>query len=301
MSNSDQLILVAGATGQQGGAVARHLLSAGFKVRALTRDGKSDKAQALIAQGAELVQGNLEDRAALDQALRGVHGVFSVQNFWLPEVGYDGEIKQGKLLADAAQAANVKHFVYSSVGAADRGMGQKHFESKWQIEQHIHALELPSTILRPVAFMDNYNWQRAAISNGTFTGFGLRSEKTIQLIAVEDIGAFATLAFEHPQVYLGKTIEIAGDELTEMQIAAALTRVIGRPVQLAAPQMPEGAAPSPEQLAMFTFFNGQGYDADVPALRQIYPALHTFEQWLHLTGWANLPRLPLPANAGWAR
>ncbi|NTU62699.1 MAG: NmrA/HSCARG family protein, partial [Chloroflexi bacterium] len=172
MSNNDKLILVSGATGQQGGATARHLLAKGFKVRALTRDAKSDKTQALSAQGAEIVQGNLEDRAALDQALKGVYGVFSVQNFWLPEVGFDGEIKQGKLLADAAKAATVKHFVYSSVGAAHRGMGQQHFESKWQIEQYVQALGLPYTILRPVAFMENYNWQRAAISNGTFTGFG---------------------------------------------------------------------------------------------------------------------------------
>jgi uncharacterized protein YbjT (DUF2867 family) len=229
-----------------------------------------------------------------------VYGVFSVQNFWLPEVGYDGEIRQGKLLADAAKAAGVKHFVYSSVGAADRGMGQQHFASKWQIEQHIQALGLPYTILRPAAFMDNYNWQRAAISNGTFTGFGLRPDKTIQLIAVEDIGAFAALAFQNQQAYPGKTLELAGDELTERKIAATLTKVIGRPVQLAATQMPEGAAPTPEQIAMFNFFNGKGYDADIPALRQLYPDLHMFEQWLHLTGWANLPVLPLPTNAGWA-
>ena len=284
MSNNDKLILVSGATGQQGGATARHLLAKGFKVRALTRDAKSDKTQALAAQGAEIVQGNLEDRAALDQALKGVYGVFSVQNFWLPEVGFDGEIKQGKLLADAAKAAGVKHFVYSSVGAAHRGMGQQHFESKWQIEQYVQALGLPYTILRPVAFMDNYNWQRAAISNGTFTGFGLRPDKTIQLIAVEDIGEFAALAFENPQAYLGKTIEMAGDEVTETQIAALLTKVIGRPVQLAAPQMPEGAAPTPEQIAMFTFFNGQGYDADIPALRQTLSGIAQFGAMAALNG-----------------
>ena len=299
MSNDDKLILVSGATGQQGGAVARHLLAAGFKVRALTRDAKSDKAQAVVAQGAEIVQGNLEDRAALDQALQGAYGVFSVQNFWLPEVGYVGEIRQGKLLADAAKAAAVKHFVYSSVGAADRGMGQKHFESKWQIEQYVQALGMPYTILRPVAFMDNYNWQRAAISNGTFSGFGLRPDRTIQLIAVEDIGAVATLVFENPQACLGQTLELAGDELTETQIAATLAKVIGRPVQLAAPQMPEGAVPTSEQIAMFAFFNGQGYAADIPALRQLYPSLHTLEQWLRLTGWADLPVLPMPTNTGW--
>ncbi len=296
---NEKIIAVAGATGQQGGKVAKRLLAQGWKVRALTRDVNKPVAQKLAAAGAEIVAGDMDNRAELDAAFKGVYGVFSVQNFWLPTVGYDGEIRQGKSVADAARAADVKHLVYSSVGAAHRGMGQKHFESKWQIEQHVQALGLPYTILRPVAFMDNYNWQRPAISNGTFSGFGLRPDKTIQLIAVEDIGAIAALVFENPSAYLGRTLELAGDELTETQIAATLAKVIGRPVQLAAPQMPEGAVPTPEQIAMFTFFNGQGYAADIPALRQLYPDLYTFEQWLRFTGWADLPVLPMPANAGW--
>jgi uncharacterized protein YbjT (DUF2867 family) len=299
MSNSDKVILVSGATGQQGGATARHLLAKDFRVRALTRNAKSEKALVLAARGAEIVEGNLEDRAALDGALKGVYGVFSVQNFWLPGVGFEGEIKQGKLLADAASAAGVNHFVYSSVGAAQRGMGQKHFDSKWQIEQYIQSLGVPYTILRPVAFMDNYNWQRAAISNGTFAGFGLRPDKTIQLIAAEDIGEFAALVFENPPAYLGKTIELAGDEVTEPQIAELLTRVTGRTVQFTASRMPDGGTPTPEQIAMFNFFNGQGYDADIPALRKIYPGLHTLEQWLRQTGWENLPVLELPTQSSW--
>src|SRR6266545_1535071 len=158
---NDKLIAVAGATGQQGGAVARKLLSEGWKVRALTRDVNKPAAKELAALGAEIVPGDMEVRSELDAAFKGAYGVFSVQNYWLPNVGFEGEIKQGKNVADAAQAANVSHFVYASVGAAHRGMGQKHFDSKWQIEQHIQELGLPYTILRPVAFMDNMNYQRA--------------------------------------------------------------------------------------------------------------------------------------------
>src|SRR5262245_11773205 len=161
----------------------------------------------------------MEDRAELDAAFKGVHGVFSVQNFWLPNVAFEGEIKQGKNVADAAKTAGVQHLVYSSVGAAHRGMGQKHFDSKWIIEQYIHSLNIPYTILRPAAFFENFNWERASILNGTFNALGLRPEKERQLIAVEDVAAFVALAFANPNPYLGKTTELAGDALTESQIA----------------------------------------------------------------------------------
>jgi uncharacterized protein YbjT (DUF2867 family) len=301
MSKEEKVILVSGATGQQGGTVSRHLLAEGYRVRALTRDANSEKAKTLAAQGAEIVQGDLNDRASFESTLQGVYGVFSVQNFWLPGVGFDGEVRQGKNLADAAKAANVKHFVYSSVGAAYRGAGQRHFDSKWAIEQHIQAIGLPTTIFRPVLFMDNYNWQRAGISNGVFGGFGLRPEKTVQMIAADDIGAFVALAFDYAQDYLGKTIEIAGDELTEAQIAATFSKVVGRPVSVAPARIPQDSAPTPEQIAMFNFFNGQGYEADIPALRKIYPKLRTLEQWLRETGWENLPVMDMPTQTGWGR
>src|SRR5512138_251487 len=204
---NNRIIAVTGATGQQGGAVARKLLADGWKVRALTRDVNKPAAQALAQAGAELVAGDMDSRDDLDAAFQGAYGVFSVQNFWLPNVGFEGEIRQGKNVADAAKAAGVQHLVYSSVGAAHRGMGQKHFESKWIIEQHIQALDIPYTILRPAAFMENYNWSRAYILSGTYTGMGLRPDKGVQNIAVEDVGAFVALAFANPKDFLGKTIE----------------------------------------------------------------------------------------------
>lgn len=298
---NNKIIAVTGATGQQGGAVARKLLADGWKVRALTRDVNKAAAQELASLGAELVPGDMTDRAQLDAAFKGVYGGFSVQNFWLPNVGFEGEIRQGKNVADAAKAAGVQHLVYSSVGAAHRGMGQKHFESKWIIEQHVHSLDIPYTILRPVAFFDNFNWERAPILNGTFNAIGLRPEKERQLIAVEDIAVFAALAIANPEQYLGKTIELAGDALTESQLADMFAKVIGRPVKLAVPTGGGGWGDQEEMTAMFSFFNGEAYDADIPALRKLHPGLLTFEQWLRKNGWENAEPIPMPENSGWGR
>jgi uncharacterized protein YbjT (DUF2867 family) len=295
---NNKIIAVTGATGQQGGAVARKLLAEEWKVRALTRDPNKPAARALAEAGAELVAGNMDSRSELDAAFQGAYGVFSVQNFWLPNVGFDGEIEQGKNVADAARAAGVQQLVFSSVGSAQRGMGQRHFESKWIIEQYIQSLDIPYTILRPVFFMDNHNWSRAYILSRTYTGMGLRPEKGVQSIAVDDIGVFAALAFANPQDFLGKTIELAGDELTEAQTAEVFSKVIGRPVHLAAPS--GGRRGSEEEMkAMFNFFNGQGYNADIAALRKIHPGLLTLEQYLRRNGWENQQPIPMPENAGW--
>lgn len=294
---NNNVILVTGATGKQGGAVAKHLLNDSWKVRALVRDPGKDKAQELGKQGVELVQGDLFDRASLDGALKGVYGVFSVQNFWLPDVGFEGEISQGKLLADAAKDAGVQHFVYSSVGAAHRGMGQKHFESKWIVELYLEEIGIPNTIVRPAAFMNNVEWNRAAISNGTFSSWGIRSDKRTQLIAVDDIGAIVAIVFSNRQEYLGRTLEIAGDELSELEQAETLSSVIGRSVKLVQPQILEDFTPDEEQLAGQRFFNGEAYTADIEAERKMHPGLQSFDQYLRLNGWEDLPVLPMPEGS----
>jgi uncharacterized protein YbjT (DUF2867 family) len=296
---NDKIIAVTGATGQQGGAVARKLLKEGWKVRALTRDSGKPSAHALAEAGAELVAGDMDSRSELEAAFEGAYGVFSVQNFWLPNVGFEGEIRQGKNVADAAKAAGIQHLVYSSVGAAQRGMGQKHFESKWIIEQYIQSLNLPYTILRPAAFMENYNWSRAYILNGTFSGNGLRPDKKHQIIAVQDIGVFTALAFANPDMYLGRTLELAGDELTEPALAETFSRVIGRPVTLAAPTGGWGNASEEEMQAAFNFFNGEAYSADIDSLRELHPGLLRFEDYLRRNGWENAEPIPIPENASW--
>lgn len=294
---NDKVIAVTGAAGQQGGTVARRLLADGWKVRGLTRDVNKPAAKELAGLGAELMPGDMDNRSELDAALKGAYGVFSVQNFWLPNVGFEGEIKQGKNVADAARAAGVQHLVYSSVGAAHRGAGQKHFDSKWIIEQYIHALGVAYTILRPAAFMENYEWSRAQILNGTYVGRGLRPGKGVQNIAVEDIGVFAALAFADPKRYVGKTIELSGDELTEPQIAETFARVIGRPVTLAKPTPGAGRRSEEEMKAMFVFFDGEGYDADIASLRKIHPGLLTLEQYLRKNSWEDAQPVPTPEQS----
>lgn len=168
-----RLVLVSGATGQQGGAVARSLLGRGFAVRALTRDTDKEAAKELADLGAEVVKGDLEDRPSVERALDGVRGVFSVQQFF--EAGYEGEVRQGVQLADRAKAAGVEHYVYSSVGSAHRETGIPHFESKWEVEEHVRASGVPYTVLRPVFFMQNWEWSREPILGGTLPSRSTRT------------------------------------------------------------------------------------------------------------------------------
>src|SRR5262252_6627302 len=130
------------------------MLPKGWRLRALVFKADNATVEKLTEQGLDVVRGDLEDSASLERAVRGVYGVYSVQDFW--SVGTEREVRQGKNLADAAKRAGVEHFVYSSAGGAERNSGIDHFESKWEIENYIRKLGLPATMIRPVAFMENY-------------------------------------------------------------------------------------------------------------------------------------------------
>ncbi|MGO8931534.1 MAG: NmrA/HSCARG family protein [Limisphaerales bacterium] len=278
-------ILVTGATGQQGGAVARELLKQpGFAVRALTRDPAKPAARVLTQSGAEVIRGDLDDPASVRRAMAGAYGVFSVQNFM--ETGFEGEIRQGKALVDAAKAAGLQHFVYSSVVSADRHTGLPHFESKWQIEQYIGQGGLSHTILRPAFFMQNwYSYMREPILNGTLP-LPLNPQTTLQQISVADIGAFAALAFQNPSKWHGKTIELAGEELTVVRVAELLTRAVGRPVRyIQVPWEQFRRSAGQEMTKMYRWFNDVGYHVDIAALRKDHPNLATLEKVLSQQNW----------------
>lgn len=277
-----RIVLVSGATGRQGGAVARELIGRGYHVRALTRNPASDRAQALAVLGIELVKGDFEDRKSLDHALRGAHGAFSVQDFW--EHDYEAEVRQGKNFADAAKAAGIQHLVYSSVGSADKKTGIPHFESKFEIEEHIRVLGLDYTILRPVSFMEG--WDQEQIRAGRLV-HALDPEVPQQYIAVKDIGTFAAMAFDDPGGWLGRELDIAGDELTMTELAAIFSRVTGKTVtyeQVPWSELEPGWGT--ELTTMFRWFNDVGYSADIAALRAEHPGLKTVEQFLRDGGWA---------------
>jgi uncharacterized protein YbjT (DUF2867 family) len=287
MTTTDKTVLVTGATGRQGGAVIRHLQPNGWKLRALTRNTSSVAAQELSRQGVEVVQGDLEDAASLDRAVRGVYGVYSVQDFWT--VGAKREVQQGRNLADAARKAGVDHFVYSSVGGVERNSGIDHWESKWEVEQHIRKLGLPTTMLRPAAFMENYYIDQVEL--GILKGKlmdPIRADKPYQTIAADDIGGFVALALERPRDFIGQELEIAGSELTNPEAAQVFSRVLGKPVKFQKlPMMMVRLVLGKEFYQMFRWFNEEGFKADIAELRRRYPEvrLQTLEEWLRSEGW----------------
>jgi uncharacterized protein YbjT (DUF2867 family) len=279
-ASKTRTVLVTGATGQQGGAVTRHMLAAGWKVRALTRSPDKPAGQALAAKGIELARGDLDDDASLERALAGVDAVFSVQTFQ-GKGGVEAEERQGKALADAAKQAGVGHFVYSSVGGAERQSGVPHFESKWRIEEHVRSLGLPWTILRPVMFMDFF--KQPAPVRSIFLGLlrtTLGKGKKVQLIAVDDIGYFARQALERRDDYMHRALEIAGDELAVPEMRKVLRGVYGG----LAPVLPIPRFAlrimGHELRSMLVWFGESGYRADIPALRAQHPSLATLEAYL---------------------
>ncbi|MFD5186479.1 NmrA/HSCARG family protein [Streptomyces sp. NPDC058372] len=268
--SDEKSILVIGGTGNQGGATARALLSRGWDVRALVRNPDKPEARELREQGAVLVQGDMDDETSLRSAMTGVHGVFSVQALAYEPSTLAAEVRQGKAVADAAKSAGVGHFVYSSVGGAERHTGIDHFETKAKIERHIAALGLPATILRPAFFMNNL-LHYADAQDERLMALPVRPDKPIQMIAADDIGLFAATAFDDPQSYIGRQIELAGDEITFPEVARIYERVTGVPTRLEV---------QPIEERMFEWFAEEGYQADLPTLRGLHPALMTFEEFL---------------------
>jgi len=287
MGDGDKTILVAGATGRQGGAAIRHLLPNGWKLRALTRNPNGYAAKQLSGQGVEVVRGDLEDPGSLERAAHGVYGIFSVQDYWV--AGTRREVQQGKNLADIAKKTSVAHFVYSSVGGAERNTGIAPWETKWEIEKHIRKLGLPATIFRPTGFMEIYHMLELEV--GLLIGRFLdpvRPDKTYQSIATDDIGAFVALAFDRPKQFIGMELEIAGSELTPRQTADIFSRVMGKPVKYGRlPMLAARILLGKDFHAMFRWLNRDGFQANIPELRRKYPEihLHSLEEWLREDGW----------------
>ncbi|UCC81603.1 MAG: NmrA/HSCARG family protein [Gemmatimonadota bacterium] len=279
-------ILVTGATGQQGGAVARELLTAGHTVRAMTRDPESEGAKALAGLGADLVQGDLNDEASLVRAVDGAWGVFAVQNTW--EAGLEGEVEQGKRLAAVAREHGVQHFVYSSVGSAHRETGIPHFETKWQIEEAIRDYGFPSyTILRPVFFMENWTspWFKPAIDEGNLA-IGISPETRLQQIALADIGRYGRLAFEQHERLNGQAIDLAGDELTGPEAAEIVSKASGRSVTFFQVPIEQVRAMSEDFAIMLEWFDDVGYNADIEGNAEKYGIEPTsFEAWASQVAW----------------
>jgi uncharacterized protein YbjT (DUF2867 family) len=282
---SPKLILVTGATGKQGGAVARELLLRGYRVKGLTRNTSSKRAIALEALGIEMVQGDFDNPGTILSALQGAYGAFSVQNYW--EHGKTAEIRQGVSFADAAQSAGVAHMVYSSVAHANELTGITHFDSKFEIEEHIRIIGLPYTIFRPVSFMENWEYVREDIIAGHLTT-PFSSQTIRQQIAVKDIGRFVGEAFDNPDDWQGVSLDIAGDEFSMTEAQGIIQRVIGRPVIYQRIPWAEHLKKQGEDMAkMDRWIQQTGYHVDLELMRQIMPGLTNLEAYFREKGWGN--------------
>lgn len=284
-------ILVTGATGAQGGALIPLLLEQGFYVRALTRNPAKPAGQAVAALGVEVVAGNLDDEASLESACVGMDGVFALQNFWEKGVGHEREIEQGCKLARAAKKADVQHFVQTSVANCDDAAGVLHFESKYKIEQYIDSIQLPRTFLREVFFLENFT--QPVMASGAKKAIdpywilpsiiGLLDNNTrFHMISVQDIAWFAADIFNHPEQYLGKELDVAGDAITPLEMKAIFKKVTGRRLIPTSKWLTRFAVKllNPESARQFVWNNNQGWHFDITPLQQLHPGLINFEAFL---------------------
>ncbi|KAH7152734.1 nucleoside-diphosphate-sugar epimerase family protein [Dactylonectria macrodidyma] len=291
-------IVVTGATGKQGGSVINALLArkAPFKILAVTRDASSPSAKRLAAKSSDIsvVQGNLDDTESLFRNAKKatelpIWGVFSVQAPPFKKGGAAIEEAQGKSLVDSAIKHGAKHFVYSSVDrhgvkSIQNPTKVPHFASKHRIEHHLidkaKNTDMSWTILRPVAFMENF--VPGFIGKGFATAWreAVKS-RPLQLIATEDIGTFAALSFLDPQRYASQEISLAGDELTFEQLGQVFKKTTGYPLPTTFGFLARFMLWLSEEMGtMFAFFEKEGYAADIPELKKIHPELKDLGAWL---------------------
>jgi uncharacterized protein YbjT (DUF2867 family) len=302
-----KIIAVVGATGAQGGGLVRAILAdqgGPFAARALTRKVDSDKAKALAAAGAEVVAADTDDPATLAPAFAGAHGVFCLTNFW-EHFSPERELTQARHMATAAKAANVKHVVWSTLEdtrkwvplADDRLptlMGKykvPHFDGKGEADQIFHDLGVPTTFLLTAFYWENFISFGAGPQQGPDGQLALvfpMDDKALPTIAVEDIGKAAYGIFKRGQEFIGKTVAIAGEHLTGVQMASKMGRALGKDIKYTnvPPEVYRSFGfPGADDLGnMFQFkrdFNDYFVGVrDVAFTRSLNPELQTFDQWL---------------------
>ena len=279
--------MVIGATGTHGGAVARELLAAGKRVRALVRDPDSDRARQLRDSGAVLVTGDLDDPVSLTAAFGTVGAVYAVTTPFAS--GPEEEERQGSNIIAAAEQAELSWLILASVAAADRAP-VPHFASKARVEQRLRTSVVPWTVVAPSYFFENVS---SAIGEGTLP-LPLPDDKPLHQVALRNLGALVAAILDRRDEHLFQRVEVAGDAPTPTEMAQALGMTFVR-VPIA-----EIQARSPDLAAMYTFLSGRGYEIDVPALRGRYPEVGwlSFADWAHDRTLATGPDRGAPATDG---
>jgi uncharacterized protein YbjT (DUF2867 family) len=269
-------ILVTGATGQQGGSLARLLLQKKHKVYALTRNTQSAAAQDLRNKRANIVKGDLDDSDSLEHAVKDVESVFLMGTPF--EDGTEGEIRRGKLMADIAKENKVEHLVYSSVANADKNTGIPHFESKYKVEQHIKNLGIPHTIIGPTFFMENL--LGPGLEQGQLA-LPLSPSSILQQSALENIAEFSALVLERYKPFLGKRIDIASDEVTGEQAAKILSDVLEYKIKYVPVPLQQVYQANEDMARMYEWYEKVGTGIDIASLHQEYPEVNwlTFKDW----------------------
>ena len=311
-----KIITIIGATGAQGGGLARAILGdpdSEFAVRALTRDPSSDKARELARLGAEVVAGDIDDPAALDQAFAGAWGAFCVTFFWA-HFSPDRERVEAKAMAEAASRAGLEHVIWSTLEDTRRWVPLEddrmptlmdrykvpHFDAKGESDHFFLESGVPTTCLLTSFYWDNLIYFGSGPKRGTdgVLSFVLpMGDRPLSGIAAEDIGRCAYGIFKAGSEYRGRTVGIAGEHLTGSQMAEALSRALGEKVRYDAvpPAVYRGFGfPGAEDLGnMFQFkhdFNDYFCGArSVEESRRLNPRLQTFAGWLE----DNAGKIPL--------
>jgi uncharacterized protein YbjT (DUF2867 family) len=303
-----KIITVFGATGAQGGGVARAILKdAGseFTVRAVTRDTGSEKAKALAAMGAEVVSGDIDDQASIEHVLEGAYGAFFVTFYWA-HMNPEKEIAQVKNMANAAKKAGLKHAIWSTLEdtrefyplSDDRmptllgNYKVPHFDSKGGSDHFFTDLGVPVTILRTTFFWDNFLYFGLGPKKGQDGKLAITfpmGDKKLPGIAAEDIGKAAYAIFKRGSEFVGKTIGIAGGQPTCQEMADGMAKRLGLEIHYneISPEIYRGFGfPGAEDMGnMFQFYRDcNDYftkSRDVEFTRKLDPSIKTFEMWLN--------------------
>lgn len=282
-TDKNQTIVVTGATGLQGSAVAHHLLLSNWHVRALTRNPKREEARALAALGAEVVQGDMTEPDSLAPVFAGAYGVFSVQN---PVIsGIEGEISQGKHVAEVAKQAGVQHLVYGSAGIGVKGTGIPSWESKLVIEEYIKSLGLPLTILRPMAFMELMTEKKffPAVSTWHVMPKLMGSARKVGWLSVDDLGFIVAKVFAEPDHFIGQELQLVSDVQSIDECRLIYQEVMGkRPSRFPMPVwlFERFGFVGKDLTIMWRWLRTATFDMSTEATRTIHPNALTVRAWL---------------------
>ncbi|XP_030067337.1 nmrA-like family domain-containing protein 1 [Microcaecilia unicolor] len=293
-----KLIVVLGATGAQGGSVARALLTDGtFAVRAVTRDPEKPAAKELKQQGAQVLKGDLDDKKSLETAFTGVYGAFVVTNFWEllsrnndAHLSRDKEVEQGKRVADIAKRLGLKHVVFSgleNVKKLTKGQLEvPHFDGKGEVEEYFRAIGVPMTSVRLSFYFENFlsylKDQKDPSGNGYLLPYPM-GDVPMDGFPVCELGPVVVSLLKAPDQYIGKDIGLSAEKLTIEQYAAIISKHFGVPVKdakMSVEAYKKLGFPGAHELGLMFAFYLTKPDRDVALTSKLNPKIQKFDAWL---------------------